>query len=221
MTTTNTNTTTDNTVSALVAATKAKKASRRIALPKTKAMIRAEANATLMAKVAKGRQTRAQKIEESRAKGRKASDIVPMIPMLRRAQTTSEMTLVMICEAITAKCGDYPHWHTVKSDTHNAKFAYDTWMEIRKEFHQAAFFEGYAQKEHYERLLKKTQAELMSESTTRTKKSPDVVVRDGLKGFYKRLMKIDKPTEQQLVASRLIGEALRVAYKVDLSTLNV
>ena len=131
------------------------------------------------------------------------------------------MTLVMMCEAITAKCGDYPHWHTVKSDTHNAKFAYDAWMRIRKELHQAAFFEGYARKEHYEQLLKKTQAELMSESTTREKKSPDVVVRDGLKGFYKKLMKIDDPTEQQLEACRLIGEALRVAYKVDLSSLNV
>ena len=220
---TKTMSTTNNTqtVSALVVATKAKKASRRIVLPKSKAMLKAEANAALMAKVAKGRQTRSQRIEASREEGRKAPDVVPMIPTLRRTQTTAEMTVVKMCEAITAKCGGYPHWHTVKADTHNAKFAYETWMLIRKELHMAAFFEGYAKKEHYEQLLKKMQAELLGESKTRDKKDPDTVVRDGLKGFYKRLMKIEEPTDRQLEACRLIGEALRVAYKVDLSSLNV
>ena len=216
-----TNTNSTNTVAALVATTKTKKASRRIVLPKSKAMIKAEENAALMAKVAKGRQTRSQRIDASREEGRKAPDVVPMIPALRRTQTTAEMTVVKMCEAITVKCGGYPHWHTVKSDTHNAKFAYDTWMHIRKELHMAAFFEGYPKKEHYENLLKKMQGELLGESTTRGKKDDDTVVRDGLKGFYKRLMKIDKPTERQLEASRLIGEALRLVYKVDLSSLNV
>jgi len=216
---TNTNT---QTVSAIVATTKARKAVRKAKLPKTAAMIKAEANEALRQKAAKGRNTRADKIEASRERGRKAADVVPYIPALRTVQTKAEMTLVEMCEAITTKC-QYTHWNTMTAETPNTKVAYAEWTRIRKALEQAAFFEGYEHKNHYVRLLCKAQAELIGDSNTRTKKDDDVHTRDTMKSLYKRLMKIpsDKVTPEQLRRSDFIGRFLMDEFKIDLSSLNV